>query len=737
MAVLAMAAVALLVAVAAGAPLSSHPLRAADPLLSGLTLGTDYYPETWGLDHVATDAAAMQAAGITMVRMAEFSWHEFQPTVDSAYNFSFFDATLAVLDAHGVKTVMGTPTASPPSWLYKADPSIALVDNEGRRVGSGSRQNMNHLHPRIISETRAIVSALAAHYANDSRVAGWQIDNEIHGDQDFSDITRDAWRAWLSTKFGGDVGALNSAWGTTFWGLQYDSFDEVPLPMATTDFENPGMQLAFRRFIGDVAGGYLELQAALLRAGAPMKPIAHNCMGSYSLVDYSRFGLSLDYVAFDNYPFSWWSASATPTRDWSTASEPRIYGTAFQAAIMRGAGQQRPFYVMENQIAGTGQNALYGFAFPELARLGAWQQVLNGADGVQFFRWRTSRWGVEQHWEGILNYDGNIKTSRFAMVAQLGSEFARASSTVFDTRVRSRVAIVLSPETRWSLLDTPVAQPALDPVPASAALLSAFRTHNINVDVVFVPADTGRGAPPPPDFAGYDIVLAPTLLVVPPALADSLAAFAARGGQLLLTSRSGSRTVDNAYVGTPLPGPLAVIAGVTMDEWDPSCSMGEAEIVSSAPGEGPFPFPASTPFGIICEMLEPAAGTTVLGTYGGTGHFAGRVAVTRNAVGAAGGGVVYAGAVVNDETYYDWLAARLAKDAGLAWGARLPYGIETGTRVGADNATTQFVINWNAYSTSVTLATAAGGRDVLTNATIAADGLVALGPFSVAVITAV
>jgi hypothetical protein len=94
-------------------------------------------------------------------------------------------------------------------------------------------------------------------------------------------------------------------------------------------------------------------------------------------------------------------------------------------------------------------------------------------------------------------------------------------------------------------------------------------------------------------------------------------------------------------------------------------------------------------------------------------------------LGAAGGGVVYAGAVVADDSFFEWIAARLAKDAGIAWGARLPYGVETGARVGADNATVVFVINWNnAHSTSVALAAAAGGRDVLTNATVGADGVV-------------
>ena len=190
------------------------------PILTGLTLGVDYYPESWGVDTWQSDAEAMQAAGITIVRMAEFSWHGFQPEMDGAYNFTWLDSSLDVLSAHGIRASVGTPTASPPSWLYKSDPSIALIDNYGRRIGSGSRQNLNHLHPRVLSETRSIVSAIAAHYSSDSRVAGFQIDNEIHGDPDYSDLTRDAFQVWLSNKYINSIDSLNIAWGTTFWGLQ-------------------------------------------------------------------------------------------------------------------------------------------------------------------------------------------------------------------------------------------------------------------------------------------------------------------------------------------------------------------------------------------------------------------------------------------------------------------------------------------------------------------------------------
>ena len=100
---------------------------------------------------------------------------------------------------------------------------------------------------------------------------------------------------------------------------------------------------------------------------------------------------------------------------------------------------------------------------------------------MQFFRWRTTRVGTEQHWEGILcvaaavdgtparldpppllrrrNWDGNTSTARYANVARIGAEFARVSPHVFRSRVRARVAILHSPETRWAFQEQPLTTP--------------------------------------------------------------------------------------------------------------------------------------------------------------------------------------------------------------------------------------------------------------------------------------
>ena len=78
--------------------------------------GADYYPEAWDESQWEKDATMMQAAGLNFVRMGEFAWVKMEPQ-EGHFDFAWLDRALKVLNAHGIRAVLGTPTASPPAWL--------------------------------------------------------------------------------------------------------------------------------------------------------------------------------------------------------------------------------------------------------------------------------------------------------------------------------------------------------------------------------------------------------------------------------------------------------------------------------------------------------------------------------------------------------------------------------------------------------------------------------------------
>src|SRR5579872_5197914 len=162
--------------------------------------GADYYPEAWPESQWEKDAALMQAAGINFVRMGEFAWAKMEPQ-EGQFDFAWLDRTLKVLNAHGIRAVLGTPTASPPAWLYEKHPDIAAMDDHGMRYRYGSRRNYCVHNPEFIAATTRIVTAMAEHFKDHPGVLGWQIDNELGDPKCFDPMSQAAFQNWCQRQY--------------------------------------------------------------------------------------------------------------------------------------------------------------------------------------------------------------------------------------------------------------------------------------------------------------------------------------------------------------------------------------------------------------------------------------------------------------------------------------------------------------------------------------------------------
>jgi len=87
--------------------------------------GVDYYPEHWPEERWPIDSRLMAEAGFNVVRLAEFAWSKMEPS-EGEFNFDWLDRAIAILDSHGIKVVLGTPTASPPPWLMSKSPNCSV-----------------------------------------------------------------------------------------------------------------------------------------------------------------------------------------------------------------------------------------------------------------------------------------------------------------------------------------------------------------------------------------------------------------------------------------------------------------------------------------------------------------------------------------------------------------------------------------------------------------------------------
>ncbi len=168
-----------------------------------LEFGVDWYPEQWDESRWERDCDQMAATGVTLVRMMEFAWAIVEPE-KGRYDFSLFERAIAVAAARGIRTILGTPTATFPAWLLDEGQVLGLSP-DGRVRDFGARRMGCWNAPAYRTAALRLVEEAAAHFADNPHVVGWQIDNEIGhegSDHCVCDNCRRAWAAWLERKYG-------------------------------------------------------------------------------------------------------------------------------------------------------------------------------------------------------------------------------------------------------------------------------------------------------------------------------------------------------------------------------------------------------------------------------------------------------------------------------------------------------------------------------------------------------
>jgi len=589
--------------------MTNTPRHQRSSRLPKFLFGTPYYPEHWTPEDRFNDPELMAAAGVNVVRMAEFAWDLMEPR-RGAFDFSLFDETITRLGARGIDTILCTPTATPPRWLTAENEEWMRVAADGRRMAHGSRQHCCTNHKGFRAESERITRAMAEHFAENPHVIGWQTDNEFHCH--FSECYCAAclagFRVWLQKKYG-DIATLNRAWGTAFWALTYDDFEQIVLPYHDRPtYTNPSQNLDYLRFLSDGVCEFQRGQVQVLRATQPRWWITHN--GAFDHIDFWRFGEDLDFMAIDIYP----------------AFEPDHVNKYTQGAITaeKARSATGTFIVPEQQGGAGGQRSYFHpSVVPGQMRLWAYQAIAHGADGMMHFRWRTCRFGAEFNWYGILDHD-NIPRRRYREFAQEGAELQRIGGKILGAPVLVHAAILCEQDQDEAhvTMHHGFGGPAIQRRLAYRALTAS------HFPVGFVNAADS--------FDGLKWILIPSFPLMDADLAARLRAFVENGGVLIATARTATRNRDNHMISQTPPGLLSDLFGMTVEEF------------------GKLGIPAlkldAIPAGEVFEILQPR-GAEVLARWNAANaapHAApGEPAITLNRVGK--GAAIYVGTHLTEE----------------------------------------------------------------------------------------
>ena len=265
-----------------------------------LTLtGVYYYPEHWDESQWERDFKKMHELGFEFTHFAEFAWAQLEPE-EGRYDFAWLDKAVALAAKYDLKVIMCTSTATPPVWMSRKYPEILLKNEDGTVLDHGARQHASFASPLYRELSYKMIEKLAQHYGNDSRIVGWQLDNEPAVQFDYNPKAEQAFRDYLRAKYNHNIQLLNDAWGTAFWSEAYSSFDEITLPKRVQMFMNHHQILDYRRFAAAQTNDFLNEQCLLIRKYAKNQWITTNYIPNY---DEGHIGGSpaLDFQSYTRY----------------------------------------------------------------------------------------------------------------------------------------------------------------------------------------------------------------------------------------------------------------------------------------------------------------------------------------------------------------------------------------------------------------------------------------------------
>lgn len=645
----------LLVLLVAHAPAQASASRYF-PARDLMRVGVYYYPEHWPESQWERDFANMKKLGFEFVHMGEFAWAFMEPEEDR-FDFAWLDRAVALAAKHNLKVILCTPTPTPPAWLAEKYPNSFLVGEDGRRREHGSRGNNALADADYLRLSERVIDELGKRYGKNPAVWGWQLDNEPNSPPDYSPSARAAFREWLLAKYK-TIEALNEEWGTAFWSLKYNDFDQVRPPNPSFLYGvSPHAMLDFRRFTADQTAKFLNWQASVLRRHtSPAQFITTNFISTIGSSDPRRAN-ELDFISYTMYPVGGGAGLGEDgfRLGWSHGI---AWSNAFYKPIKGVTG------VMELQPGQVNWARINPQPMPGAIRMWLWHAFAGGLSFACTYRYRQPLYGSELYHYGIVGTDGVTATPgglQFSQVAremrELRAKYDPAAKPPPDYLAR-RTAILWSHENFWNI-DYQKQTALWDTFGHAFRYVEAAKSAGAPLEVV------GEAA----DFSSYKVLIAPAYQLVDEELVRKWTRYAEAGGHLVLTARTGQKRRNGWLWEGAWAAPVRPLIGAEVSFFDLLMESGNGEVSMNG---------ATYTWNAWGDVLKPNAGTETLARYSNQ-FYAGEAAVTHRRLGK--GSVTYVGVHTKDGRLEKEVVREVYRRAGVAT-ADYPQGVYVDWRDG-------------------------------------------------------
>lgn len=615
-----------------------------------LTLtGAYYYPEHWDESQWERDLKQMHELGFEFTHFAEFAWAQLEPQ-EGVYDFSWLDRAVALAAKYDLKVVMCTSTATPPVWLSRKYPEILLKSEDGTVQDHGARQHASFASPVYRKLAYRMIEELARHYGNDSRIIGWQLDNEPAVQFDYNQAAEEAFREFLKEKYHHNIQELNAAWGTAFWSEVYSRFEEITLPKTAQMFMNHHQILDYRRFAAKQTNDFLNEQCRLIKKYAKNQWVTTNYIPDY---DKGHIGGSkdLDFVSYTRY-MVYGDNEGIGRRGYRVGNPLRI---AMANDFFRPVNGT--YGVMELQPGQVNWGSINPQPLPGAVRLWLWSVFAGGSDFICTYRYRQPLYGTEQYHYGIVGTDGVTVTPGGREYEQFMKEIRslrkdyRPKEDKPETYLKRKTAILWNPENYWSI-DRQKQNATWNTFAHVDKYYRTLKSYAAPVD--FISEEK--------DFSQYPVMIVPAYQLADKELVARWKKYVEEGGNLVLTCRTAQKDRFGRLPEAPFGSMIDELTGNHIEFYD--------LLLPQDPGQVKMDEKVYT-WNTWGEILQPGASNEVWATY--TNEFyEGKPAVTFRKLGK--GSVTYIGVDSSDgaleRQVLDKLYSRLQIEV-----MNLPYGV--------------------------------------------------------------
>lgn len=671
--------------------------------------GAAYYPEYMPTDRLEKDVELMRKAGINLVRVGESTWSSWEPR-DGQFEFAWMQRVLDCLHRAGIRVILGTPTYSIPTWLYRQYPDI-LVTHLGaapplRQPYSpayppssspgfyGPRQNYDFLNPHFREHAERIIRQIVSHFKDHPAVIGYQIDNETAPNGAVTPYTTAAFQERLKKKFGTPA-QLNKVWGLVYWGQLVDTWEDLP---PRNGILNPGYKLEWDNFQADIVTDYLAWQASIVNEyKRPDQFVTMDFSGGvHTDLDQWAIARNLDIAATNVY-------FETQMR----LNERKIWLFGDLARSLK----QANYLVTETNAQAIGWDSRTQYPqYPGQLRQVVYAHLAAGANGVEYWHWSSLHYGQETYWKGVLSHD--LEPNRtYDEVTQVASELKKVGSDLVDVRKDNHVAILLSSDSANAINYMPFS----DTTNYMSVLNQMHGAlYDLNVEPDFVQAGCS-------DFSRYKLLLVPPLYSASDRVLEQLANYVKAGGHVVMAFKSGFTNEYSTVRDVMAPGPLRAAAGFHYQEFT-----NLAEPVKLTPDL--YHVGADNLGSVWQEFLIPDTAEVLASVVDPYWHFP---AITRNRFG--GGTLTYEATVVTPALQREIIRDELRRAGQAAPDQSLPAAVRVRHGQNVRGAKLHYYFNFSGENQTFVYGYGAGS-DLLSTRGVTRGQSVALRPWDVVII---